>query len=187
MSRRLQHVTEKLADKSQQALKQYQATIPSIFIGPQMPTISAQGPNITSDTTGTFEIPDSFRAAHPVLLQCLERQRQRQMQQPRSPELTRAPALPVYQGQQYQRQEAWLPDIYRYANAGVGKELRYPFQFPGQGQVKPETSWTPVPASAQAKTPFVPGMPRVDANTEFNFDHGELVKQCEETGYMAWF
>ncbi|KAH0586545.1 hypothetical protein H2248_007770 [Termitomyces sp. 'cryptogamus'] len=192
LCRRLSYVTEKLADKSQQALKQYQSTIPSSFIGPQMPTISAQGPSTTSDTSG-FEIPDSFRSAHPILLRCVERQLQRQMEQPRSPELPRVHTLPVYpqQGQQYQGQGAWLPDIYRYANAGVGKELRYPFPFPGhvqgQGQGRQEASWTPVPALAQTKTPFVLGMPRVDANTEFNFDHGELVKQCEETGYMAWF
>ena len=64
--------------------------------------------------------------------------------------------------------ESWMPDIYQYASAGVGVEERY--------------------TCAQAQpTPFIPSSPRVDQNDTFNFDHGALMVDLEETSYMAWF
>lgn len=61
-----------------------------------------------------------------------------------------------------------MPDIYQYAIAGVGVEERY--------------------TGAQAQpTPFIPSSPRVDQNDTFNFDHGALMVDLEETSYMAWF
>ncbi|KAF8630842.1 hypothetical protein AX17_005201 [Amanita inopinata Kibby_2008] len=64
--------------------------------------------------------------------------------------------------------EAWLPDIYQFSSAGMDVEERYTF------------------ASAQP-TPFIPSSPRVAENETFNFDHGALTVDLEETSYMAWF
>jgi hypothetical protein len=63
-----------------------------------------------------------------------------------------------------------MPDIYQYASAGVGVEERYTG---AQAQTQP--------------TPFIPSSPRVDQNDTFNFDHGALMVDLEETSYMAWF
>jgi hypothetical protein len=61
-----------------------------------------------------------------------------------------------------------MPDIYQYTSVGVGVEERY--------------------TGAQAQpTPFIPSSPRVDQNDTFNFDHGALMVDLEETSYMAWF
>ncbi|KAG6810785.1 hypothetical protein H0H92_010352 [Tricholoma furcatifolium] len=187
LCRRLQHVTEKLADKSRQALKQFQNQTTTNISSSSMPEDSA---------AASSEAPESFRSAHPMLLQSLERQRHRQIQQLGSPEIPHAHVL--LQSSQQQSEEAWLPEIYRYPNAGVGKDLRYPSPFPGKGQGPGESHQAvlglqpQVPLNAQqmvgnlVQMPFVLGAPRVDANAEFNFDHGAL-KHCEETGYMAWF
>lgn len=64
--------------------------------------------------------------------------------------------------------DAWLPDIYQFSSVGLGTEERYTF------------------ASAQP-TPFIPSLPRVGQNESFNFDHGALTADLEETSYMAWF
>lgn len=64
--------------------------------------------------------------------------------------------------------DTWLPDIYRFNSAGVGIDERYTF------------------ASAQP-TPFIPSSPRVTEDVIFNFDHGALTADLEETSYMAWF
>jgi hypothetical protein len=64
--------------------------------------------------------------------------------------------------------ESWMPDIYQYTSAGVGVEERYT-----RAQEQP--------------TPFIPSSPRVDQNETFNFDHGALMVDLEETSYMAWF
>ncbi|KAG6853952.1 hypothetical protein C0991_012276 [Blastosporella zonata] len=187
LCRRLQHVTEKLAEKSRQALKQYQSSAPA----PSAPGPSTNRERASSSSSPSVVVPESFRTAHPILLRCLERQRQPDLQQPRSPEIPRTHAYsPQSQSQgQGQQDEAWLPDIYSYAYAGVSKELRYPFPFGGQGQVEApriQQQSQAQQAFVLAQAPFVLGTPRVDANEEFNFDHGAL-KQCEETGYMAWF
>ncbi|KAG6916036.1 hypothetical protein DXG01_008759 [Tephrocybe rancida] len=178
---RLQHVTEKLAEKSRQALKQYQSAGQRSDSGLQTQDVPSTDGNMSSD------IPESFRTAHPLLLRCLERQRQREMQQPRSPEISRAYVYPQQpQHGPDQSEEAWLPDIYRYAYAGVSKELRYPFPFPGHPGHQRQAEAPRTQPLTLAQAPFVLGTPRVDANEEFNFDHGAL-KHCEETGYMAWF
>ncbi|KAG6844717.1 hypothetical protein H0H87_004440 [Tephrocybe sp. NHM501043] len=182
LCRRLQHVTEKLAEKSRHALKQYQS---SVLPTPSVPVSPPCGdPSISAD------VPESFRLAHPLLLQCLERQRQRDLRYPRSPEIPHSHLYsqqPAQPGQQ--SKEAFLPDIYRYPYAGVNKELRYPFPFGGQAQAHSQAEASRIQTQQPfgiAQAPFVLGTPRVDANEEFNFDHGAL-KHCEETGYMAWF
>ncbi|PFH53342.1 hypothetical protein AMATHDRAFT_45610 [Amanita thiersii Skay4041] len=70
--------------------------------------------------------------------------------------------------QQPESPPTWLPDIYTFSSAGVGIEDRYSF------------------ASAQP-TPFIPSSPRIAENQRFNFDHGALTSDLEETSYMAWF
>ncbi|KAG6835911.1 hypothetical protein H0H93_013451, partial [Arthromyces matolae] len=163
LCRRLQHVTEKLADKSRQALKQWQAAVSAAESHSNLS-------NPENDDT-LFEVPESFRGAHSLLVQCLEQQIR---QQPRSPELTRANLYPTpspTQTSSTRNEATWLPDVYSYANAGVGKELRYDFPLPAE----------PWSTAQESKTPFVLGTPRVSVNTEFNFDYGEL-KPCEETG-----
>ncbi|KAF8073426.1 hypothetical protein FPV67DRAFT_1477758 [Lyophyllum atratum] len=175
LCRGLLHVTEKLADKSRQALKQYQSA--SALVGLH----GSIGPREDNATPVGHVTPDSFQGAHPVLRRYVEEREH--VQPPGASELSRSSSLHPLgwhgnghaqgggQGQG-QGQEPWLPlpDIYRYANAGVNRELRYAF-----------------PVAGQVQTPFVPGAPRVNADEEYNFDHGALNVQCEETGYMAWF
>lgn len=68
-----------------------------------------------------------------------------------------------------------LPDIYHFSSMGVGVEGRYSFT--------PATS-----TQQQQKTNlFVPSSPRIAEDEKFNFDHGALMAELEETSYMAWF
>ncbi|KAF7767920.1 transcriptional regulator family: Fungal Specific TF [Agaricus bisporus var. burnettii] len=68
-----------------------------------------------------------------------------------------------------------LPDIYHFSSLGVGVEGRYSFT--------PATSM-----QQQQKTNlFVPSSPRIGEDEKFNFDHGALMAELEETSYMAWF
>ncbi len=66
--------------------------------------------------------------------------------------------------------DTWLPDIYSFNSVGVGIDERYKQKF----------------ASAPP-TPFMPSSPRVGEKEPFNFDHGALMTELEETSYMAWF
>ncbi|KAG5644900.1 hypothetical protein DXG03_007452 [Asterophora parasitica] len=167
LCRGLLHVAEKLADKSRLALSQYQSA--SALVGMHA---AGRGGDSHAQVHKDSEVPESFHSAHPLLRRYAEQQLQQQRLLPER----RAQAQPVNpgQGQGYGQESFLLPDIYRYPNAGVSRELRYAFPFPG-------------PAPAQTSTPFIPGAPRVNANEEFNFDHGALGLQCDETGYMAWF
>ncbi|KAF5369123.1 hypothetical protein D9615_010426 [Tricholomella constricta] len=174
LCRGLLHVAEKLADKSRLALSQYQSA--SALVGLHA---TGRGGDVHTHAAGEDVVPESFHGAHPVLRHYAEQQ---QPQQQRMLPDRHAHAQGVNNnrdnpGQHGCGQESYLPDIYRYPNAGVSRELRYAFPFPPQ-QTLPQTP---------AQTPFIPGAPRVNANEEFNFDHGALGLQCEETGYMAWF
>lgn len=75
-----------------------------------------------------------------------------------------------------------LPDIYHFSTVGVGVEERY--------------SFTPLATTVlqqhrqqqqQPQNPFVPSSPRIAEDEKFNFDHGALTADLEETSYMAWF
>jgi len=121
------------------------------------------------------QLPESFSDVHPYLARYVEQIK-----------FTAAPVPQDYQyhttgqrGLQSRPQagapdprtagESWMPDIYQYASVGVSVEERYG-------------------ARAQAQpTPFVPSSPRVDENETFNFDHGALMVDLEDTSYMAWF
>lgn len=68
-----------------------------------------------------------------------------------------------------------LPDIYHFSSMGVGVEGRY--------------SFTPATSTQQQQKSnlFVPSSPRIAEDEKFNFDHGALTAELEETSYMAWF
>lgn len=70
-----------------------------------------------------------------------------------------------------------LPDVYRFSNRVHG--------------VNDNNNSSPMETSTsmarQLHNPFVPSSPRIGEDEKFNFDHGALMSELEETSYMAWF
>ncbi len=64
---------------------------------------------------------------------------------------------------------------------GVGVEERYSFT-PLATTVQQQHRKQP-----QQQNLFVPSSPRIGEDEKFNFDHGALTADLEETSYMAWF
>ncbi|KAK2460474.1 hypothetical protein APHAL10511_007521 [Amanita phalloides] len=106
-----------------------------------------------------FELLPSLQNVHPALVQFAE-----QIKYTSPPRLT---ALEDAQDRNA-RSDAWLPDIYQFSNVGSGPRERCTF------------------ASARP-SPFIPALPRVGQNENFNFDYGALTADLDETSYMAWF
>jgi hypothetical protein len=75
-----------------------------------------------------------------------------------------------------------LPDIYHFSSTAI------------VGNVDERYNLTPLSldtdASSSARQPsslFVPSSPRIAEDEKFNFDHGALTSELEETSFMAWF
>ncbi|KAK7056963.1 hypothetical protein VNI00_002681 [Paramarasmius palmivorus] len=110
---------------------------------------------------GASYVPPSFSGAHLTLCQYLEHLKSV------TPSLVMPSPASIMEYTPSPSND-WLPDIYRFNSMGVGIEDRYRF------------------ASAPP-TPFMPSEPRVGEQESFNFDHGALMTDLEETSYMAWF
>jgi hypothetical protein len=120
------------------------------------------------------QLPESFSDVHPFLVRYAEQIKFTAAPVPpntyhlhRQATVQRNPH-PVSASDPKAIGESWMPDIYQYASVGVGVEERYT-----RAQAQP--------------TPFIPSSPRVDEKDPFNFDHGALMVDLEETSYMAWF
>ncbi|KAL0581180.1 hypothetical protein V5O48_000870 [Marasmius crinis-equi] len=117
--------------------------------------------------------PPSFSGSHFSLRQYLE---QLQNTVPHGPLFMAVPHGPASTSMDHlmpTNNRVWLPDIYSFNSVGVGVEDRY-------GGSTAEF------ATAQP-TPFMPSEPRVTKMDQFNFDHGALMTELEETSFMAWF
>ncbi|KAK1226259.1 hypothetical protein PQX77_010732 [Marasmius sp. AFHP31] len=117
-------------------------------------------------------LPPSFSNAHFSLRQQFERLK---VEQPHVPQFT-----PVHSGASGAvdhllpaSSRVWLPDIYNFNSVGLGVEDRY----------RPEE----VEYADAPDNPFMPSEPRVNGVHSFNFDHGALMTDLEETSFMAWF
>ncbi|KAL0069880.1 hypothetical protein AAF712_003150, partial [Marasmius tenuissimus] len=117
--------------------------------------------------------PPSFSNAHFSLRQQFERLK---VETPHVPQFT-----PVHSGSTGgavdhllpASNRVWLPDIYNFNSVGLGVEDRY----------RPEE----VEYADAPDNPFMPSEPRVNGVHSFNFDHGALMTDLEETSFMAWF
>ncbi|KAJ7600809.1 hypothetical protein C8J56DRAFT_911343 [Mycena floridula] len=106
-------------------------------------------------------VPASFASAHPYLCQYVQ-----QLRQSSSGSTMLMDLMPAFNTPSV---SPYLPDIYHFSSNGIGLDQRYS----GVAQKQP--------------TPFMPSSPRVDGHESFNFDHGALTADLEETSYMAWF
>lgn len=70
-----------------------------------------------------------------------------------------------------------LPDIYHFSSMTDSIDEKHNFQF----------LTVPVSSARQVRNLFVPSSPRIAEDEKFNFDHGALMSELEETSYMAWF
>ena len=149
---------EKLSEKARRACAKWHSTP-----GPASAPASASG----------VQLPPTFHSAHSTLARYAE-------------EMTFAPPR-VRTPQPSMVKDAaigpWLPDVYRFANVGVGVEERYRIRdgSPGSSGGDGEKFATAQP------TPFMPSEPRIAANDSFDFEHGALTAELAETSYMAWF
>ncbi|KAM6493617.1 hypothetical protein JOM56_009978 [Amanita muscaria] len=109
-----------------------------------------------------FELLPSLQNVHSALVEFAE-----QMKCTSAPKISGLLSV-IGDLSEHSKSDAWLPDIYQFASNGLGLEERYTF------------------ASAQP-TPFVPSSPRIGQSENFNFDHGALTVDLEETSFMAWF
>lgn len=112
-----------------------------------------------------FRQPDAFLGAHPILRDFIQ---DLQFNPP-------APSIPHMSGGDLvpERRQPWLPTVYGFTSNGIGVDERYNLKA--------------ISPSSNPPTPFAPSTPRVDPRETFNFDHGALTAQLEETSYMAWF
>lgn len=74
-----------------------------------------------------------------------------------------------------------LPDIYHFSSMGVGVEEQYSFTSLAATVLQQHRQ------QQQQQNLFVPSSPRIAEDEKFNFDHGALTADLEETSYMAWF
>ncbi|ESK95817.1 hypothetical protein Moror_12429 [Moniliophthora roreri MCA 2997] len=123
-------------------------------------TMSANISQVRLGEVGAPYLPPSFSGVHLTLCQYLEHLKS----------MAPLSVTPVHSVVDHAPAQSnhWLPDIYKFNSVGVGVEDRYRL------------------ASAPP-TPFMPSEPRVGEQENFNFDHGALVTDLEETSYMAWF
>jgi len=70
-----------------------------------------------------------------------------------------------------------LPDIYHFSSVVDSVDERHQFSF----------LVAPVSSTRRIRSLFVPSSPRIAKDEKFNFDHGALMSELEETSYMAWF
>ena len=70
-----------------------------------------------------------------------------------------------------------LPDIYHFSSVVDSVDERHQFSFLA----------APVSSTRRIRSLFVPSSPRIAKDEKFNFDHGALMSELEETSYMAWF
>lgn len=150
---------DKLTSKTRSCLRQYCA--------------SPNREEIRSNTQSSeAPLPASFKDVHPSLVRYAE---EIKCTPSHCSDLPPSPVASYHPRQTEsssaitdRRGGTWLPDIYRYASAGVGVEDRYRRPSP-------------------QPTPFTPSSPRCDDKEEFNLDHGALTNQFGETSFMAWF
>jgi len=70
-----------------------------------------------------------------------------------------------------------LPDIYHFSSVVDSVDERHQFSLLA----------APVSSTRRTRSLFVPSSPRIAKDEKFNFDHGALMSELEETSYMAWF
>jgi hypothetical protein len=174
---------EKLTDRARRLFLQSHSAKPSSASSVHHGQTGCQG-SIANYYSSSQSLPNllpkSFSGVHPYLVRYLEQIRLPAAPHPyllHHPTATHGlyshpqPGIPLPASSETDPRaagESWMPDIYQYASVGVGVEERYT-----RAQAQP--------------TPFIPSSPRVDQNDTFNFDHGALVVDLEETSYMAWF
>lgn len=122
------------------------------------PEQSLYFPSPTVQTSQGGYLPNSFFGTHPSLTQHVMR-----LTSSESPFMGSFPSFGVDA-----EPTPYLPDIYHFNSNGVALDERYTF-----AQKQP--------------TPFMPSSPRIDEHETFNFDHGAITAELEETSYMAWF
>ncbi|KXN83107.1 hypothetical protein AN958_01778 [Leucoagaricus sp. SymC.cos] len=89
-----------------------------------------------------------------------------------------SPVSPLVRSDTGQLPES-LPDIYHFSSSLVDIDERYGFT--------PISVTGSSSSSRKTQNFFVPSSPRIAEDEKFNFDHGALTSELEETSYMAWF
>ncbi|KIY68324.1 hypothetical protein CYLTODRAFT_395596 [Cylindrobasidium torrendii FP15055 ss-10] len=84
----------------------------------------------------------------------------------------------------YNESQMWLPEVYRFASAGVAPNEQFTTTpgLPGGLEVTRSSR-----VAQSDPSPFTPMDPRVGKHETVNLEHGEITVDLTDTSYMAWF